>query len=89
MENGVSNNVCKLEIDHATFEHEGYWDCALTLCKEPTARGCENPDGSRTSRKAKITVHVRIIYYLIKSIIVYKIYTIDIILSCNVSFSLV
>ena len=69
MENGVSNTVCKLEIDHATFEHEGYWDCALTLCKEPTARGCENPDGSGTSQKAKITVHVRIIYYLIKSIL--------------------
>jgi hypothetical protein len=67
--NGLLNTRCKLEIDNVSFEEEGKWDCELTLCNKPIARGCENPNGSKNSKKATIAVDVRMIYYRSKPIL--------------------
>jgi hypothetical protein len=68
-DNGLFNTRCKLEIDNVSYEEEGDWDCVLTLCNKPIAQGCENPNGSKNSKKATIAVDVRMIYYRSKPIL--------------------
>ena len=55
---GVRNQLCKLNIANATFDHRDNWTCTLESCKVLKEGGCASKHASQFLSSATINVEV-------------------------------